>query len=113
MKKSDAIKQAQKILLSLPRELERGIKLSANDRHMITLLLLGEFEKLGMQPPWYTPKNQPFTDPNDKKGEWSSFNEIHDWEPESSLSESLNTLINEEGWDDVENNADGVKSRRK
>lgn len=45
-------------------------------------ILLDILINIGMSPPWYTPKEQPFTDLNDKFGQWSSHNEICDWEPE-------------------------------
>lgn len=51
MKRSEMIKVGREALQNLPRDLERGIKLSANDRYMITSILLGVIEEAGMLPP--------------------------------------------------------------
>lgn len=52
-------------------------------------------EFMGMSPPWYIPPKQKYTDPEDELGQWSSFNEIQDWEPEKGEPTEFDELINE------------------
>lgn len=51
MKKTEMVKIGAEKLKNLPRKLERGIILSANDRYMISYFLLSVFTESGLYPP--------------------------------------------------------------
>lgn len=51
MKKTELAKIGADSLKNLPRKLERGINLSANDRAMISYHLLSIFTESGLYPP--------------------------------------------------------------
>ena len=80
----------------------------------ITNALLDECEKNGMLPPSKKMTYHEMEAVRQYVRDFHSY--MHSWEPEATskdLDDSLNKLINEEGWDDVEAHADGVKSARK
>jgi hypothetical protein len=59
------------------------VKLAMTNTYWDPEKILDNLVKIGLvEMPWYIPKDQPFTDPYDTYGEWSSVNEIHDWRPE-------------------------------
>ncbi len=68
MKKSDAIER---------------VKWAMTDTNWDPEAILDNLVAVGLiDLPWFVNQEQPYTDPSDPNGDWSSLNEIHGWTPE-------------------------------
>jgi hypothetical protein len=75
MKKSEMIQ-----ILMKPFEIYNDAEISLTIEEANEIL--NRIEGAGMSPPFSLLQSQPFTDLNDKNGDWSSLNETRHWEPE-------------------------------
>jgi hypothetical protein len=59
------------------------MKLAMEDTYWDPEKILDNLVQIGLiERPWYQNREQPFTDPADPHGNWSSVNEVNDWMPE-------------------------------
>ncbi len=80
MKKSEALEIIRNVFKDPSLQ---GMTYNFAVNSVLPVLILEKLEEAGMSPPWYHCKKQPYTDPEDEFGQWSSYNEFQDWEPEN------------------------------